>query len=764
MYVSDDGLRRLWRDALSNRRVLRLHPVRGSDPCRPVVKAMTVLIKNRPGARGSEDLAKLIEVLRYREDVSKLEKLYKASKIDPKLTGILEGLLQSKLAEYPDLLRNGVTALPPPEKKFNGEIVIGNVTHGKRITSSSFALCKDELNKHVLVVGSTGTGKTNLLNCMMLQLHQAGIPFLCLSLKQDQRALMQLIGPLKIVESFRLKLNPVESPPGVDQQSWNQALADVYGTTQDIMMGGSDYFTEHLDYQLERFDIANGEYPSLLNVRDSIRAEIVKWSEARQRQDYKIRNEGRLNALLKAPGNIFDCSRGFRLEKLLNLPVVIELSGLGQAVHDFLVAYLLTWIYHYRLNQPERGKLKHIIIVDDAHRVFAAAFERSQTLRVAWIDRMVNEIRDLGEGFIVADQQPSLLASSIKSNAYCTIVLALGAAEEVQEMSGNMTATSEEKAQAIEAIQSRSPGEAVVRVGNLRAFTIRMPYLKLEREKTGPEEGQMTYRMLMAKDAFSFKPSLKPQEPATNEPVTEDKSQVSIVEKPQEQVPIQKTSDFEIPALSKNALCLLKDVFEFPFSNVTGRYGKDVGRLQMNTNSANRARLELENKQLISYETIALGAEGRNPKFLIPSQLAFGIAERQGFSTTMWARILRYSFRHAFWQHYAAEHFRKRGCEVKEEWMQEGGEHKPDVSISTSDNKRIAIEITCSLENVIENAKKCRELGYNSVVFYVEPQNVLKVEKMIDEAFPLKERLVTGFAVHSFDDLTCRHDSGGAHD
>lgn len=727
---------------------------------------MTILVKNSPSTRSSEELAKLIEVLKYREDVSKFEKLYKASKIDPKLTGILEGLLQSRLAEYPDLLRNGVAALPPPEKKFNGEIVIGNVTHGKRITNHSFGLRKDELNKHVLVVGSTGTGKTNLLNCMMLQLHQAGIPFLCLSLKQDQRALMQLIGPLKIIESFRLKLNPVESPPDVDQQSWNQALADVYGTTQDIMMGGSDYFAEHLDYQLKRFDITNGEYPSLVNVRDSISAEIVKWSEARQRQDYKIRNEGRLNALLKAPGNIFDCSRGFRLEKLLNLPVVIELFGLGQAVHDFLAAYLLTWIYHYRLNQAERGQLKHVIVVDDAHRVFAAAFERSQTLRVAWIDRMVNEIRDLGEGFIVADQQPSLLASSIKSNAYCTIVLGLGAAEEVQEMANNMTATPEERAKVIEAIQSRSPGEAVVRVGNLRPFTIRMPYLKLEREKTGPEEGQMTYRMLMAKDAFSFKPTLKPQERATNEPVTEEnfKSQASIVEKPQEQAPVQKTNNFEIPALSQNALRLLKDVFEFPFSNVTGRYGKDVGRLRMNTNSANRARLELENKQLIGYETIALGTEGRNPKFLIPTELAFQVARRHGFDATMWARILRYSFRHAFWQHYAAEHFQKQGCDVKEEWMQEGGEHKPDVSITTSDNKRIAIEVTCSLENAIENAKKCRELGYNSVIFYVEPQNILKVEKMIDEAFPLKERLVTGFAVHSFEDLSRRHDSGGAHD
>jgi hypothetical protein len=733
---------------------------------------MTLSIQNRP--RSSQDLAKLIEVLGYRGDVSKLEKLHKASKVDPKLLGILEQLIERRLAEHPDLLKNGILALCPPSENVDGEFLIGNVTHGKKITKSLFGIDRDELNKHVLVVGSTGTGKTNLLNRIMLQLHQAGVPFLCLSLKQDQRPLMQLIGPLKIIPSYRLKLNPIEPPSGVDQRSWNQALTDVYGTTQDIMIGGSDYFAEHLDYQLNKFGTLNGSgpYPSLANIRDSINAEIVKWSEARQRQDYKIRNEGRLNALLKAPGDIFDCSHGFRLEKLLNLPVVIELFGLGQAVHDFLAAYLLTWIYHYRLNQPERGQLKHVIVVDDAHRVFAAAFERSQTLRVAWIDRMVNEIRDLGEGFIVADQQPSLLASSIKSNAHCTIVLGLGAAEEVQEMTNNMTATPEERAEVIEAIQSRSPGEAVVRVGNLRPFTIRMPYVKLERERTGPEEGQMTYRMVMAKDIFSYEPTSKLQAPVIAESSEKsrspepDKPQAPKTEKPtQEQTTTQKAdSNPEIPVLSQNAFRLLKDVFQFPFSNITGRYGKDVGRLRMNTNSANRARLELENKQLIGYETIALGTEGRNPKFLIPTELAFQVARRQGFDTTMWARILRYSFRHAFWQHYAAEHFQKQGCDVKEEWMQEGGEHKPDVSITTSDNKRIAIEVTCSLENAIENAKKCRELGYNSVIFYVEPQNVLKVEKMIDEAFPLKERLVTGFAVHSFEDLTRRHDSGGAHD
>jgi len=51
----------------------------------------------------------------------------------------------------------------------------------------------------------------------------------------------------------------------------------------------------------------------------------------------------------------------------LNLPVVIDLSGLRPVEANWLVEVMLTWIYFYRLYNAQRGEqLRHVIIVKRA--------------------------------------------------------------------------------------------------------------------------------------------------------------------------------------------------------------------------------------------------------------------------------------------------------------------------------------------------------------------------------------------------------------
>jgi len=67
------------------------------------------------------------------------------------------------------------------------------------------------------------------------------------------------------------------------------------------------------------------------------------------------------------------------MEKLLKLPVVIELDGLGRDEAGILALWLFYWIYAYRRAKSIRGKLLHVLIIDEAKRVFTASDQYSQT-------------------------------------------------------------------------------------------------------------------------------------------------------------------------------------------------------------------------------------------------------------------------------------------------------------------------------------------------------------------------------------------------
>jgi acyl-homoserine lactone acylase PvdQ len=74
------------------------------------------------------------------------------------------------------------------------------------------------------------------------------------------------------------------------------------------------------------------------------------------------------------------------------------------------------WIYAYRKAKSIRGKLLHVLIIDEAKRIFTASEQYSQTTGVPPADFVCDEIRDFGEAIIASDQEPTKLSDSLKAN------------------------------------------------------------------------------------------------------------------------------------------------------------------------------------------------------------------------------------------------------------------------------------------------------------------------------------------------------------
>ena len=79
--------------------------------------------------------------------------------------------------------------LPPPYRDITpGKYYLGDIIYPEE-PYSAFGLTDQDLLRHVLIVGMTGAGKTNLTLQLLMQLAEQGIPFLIFDWKQNYRRL-----------------------------------------------------------------------------------------------------------------------------------------------------------------------------------------------------------------------------------------------------------------------------------------------------------------------------------------------------------------------------------------------------------------------------------------------------------------------------------------------------------------------------------------------------------------------------------------------
>jgi hypothetical protein len=81
---------------------------------------------------------------------------------------------------------------PPAPETCRGDYPLGVVIYPPGSFYGPFGINEGEFTKHVLLAGMTGSGKTNLMFCMLRQLRRRGKPFLVFDWKRNYRDLLQL--------------------------------------------------------------------------------------------------------------------------------------------------------------------------------------------------------------------------------------------------------------------------------------------------------------------------------------------------------------------------------------------------------------------------------------------------------------------------------------------------------------------------------------------------------------------------------------------
>ncbi|MGD1994179.1 MAG: DUF853 family protein, partial [Anaerolineae bacterium] len=128
----------------------------------------------------------------------------------------------------------------PPEIDGAEGIALGSVIDRTRTTLTRYRLSRSMLNRHALIAGVTGSGKTNTVFHLLTELWDRGIPFLVLEpAKAEYRALLDhpVIGPDLHVFTLGdenvspLRLNPFEIEPAIPVATHIDLLKSVFNAS-----------------------------------------------------------------------------------------------------------------------------------------------------------------------------------------------------------------------------------------------------------------------------------------------------------------------------------------------------------------------------------------------------------------------------------------------------------------------------------------------------------------------------------------------------
>jgi hypothetical protein len=344
------------------------------------------------------------------------------------------------------------------------------------------------------------------------------------------------------------------------------------------------------------------------------------------------------------------------MEKLLQLPVVIELDGLGRDEASILALWIFYWIYAYRKAKSIRGKLLHVLIIDEAKRIFTASEQYSQTTAeysgIPPADLVCDEIRDFGEAIIASDQEPTKLSNSLKANTYTKITSFLGNGKDINDIAEAMDLNEDER----KAITKLERGEWLVKLAGryVKPFTIRTEDFPIEKNVSDEEVRQ---RM----------------KPITKSLLKEDREKVEEV------------------SLSEDSWKLLESINLHPFNGIVSRQ-RELG---ISVKRFEKAKQELTSKGLVKQVNISL-SKRRPTSFLVLTDKALQILEAKGFDTSVWKHVGNVGFEHILYQVLIRWELKKLGYDAHMEVEINRG-RRIDV-LAIKNGRKVGVEV--ELNNV----------------------------------------------------------------
>lgn len=326
----------------------------------------------------------------------------------------------------------------------------GNIRFGQLLESGDdctwVGCTPNTLTKHALIVGMPGTGKTTFSVHLLLQMYRNKIPFLAVEpTKTEYRAMIEQIPDLQIFTPGKNRVspfvvNPFLPPKGISVEQYIPSLISAFKAAFSMPSPLDTIFQQAVQETYIKYGWRDYSTVQDPNVRKFGLYEFIQvFKELINRQKYSSEVKGnlmtggifRLKELINQNPNIYDTVETVPLEDLLCKPTVLELNAIdNEEQKSILMALLLINIAVYtKQNHAGDGKLKNLLLLDEAHVLFQAR-QSSDSVgggshAVHSLEHMLAEIRSYGTGIVIADQSPAAVGNEVIKNTDIKIIFRL---------------------------------------------------------------------------------------------------------------------------------------------------------------------------------------------------------------------------------------------------------------------------------------------------------------------------------------------------
>lgn len=353
-----------------------------------------------------------------------------------------------------------------------GDIEIGLLKSSGN--KDSIGITLKDLAKHMLVVGTPGSGKTTfsvgLLDRLWKKHH---IPFLVIEpAKNEYRALVQSIPNLQVFTPGKnfispFVFNPFVPPKNVKLETYKSTLKTAFAAAVSMSTPLDKIFEESINNCYSDFrwlDTYTSDNKGLnFNISDFIKCFQKTFDEIGYTGDAKnIGRAGvvRLNSLV----NLFDNYFSIPIEDLLQKPTIIELAAIENSDQKALIIalLLLSILAYVNSNYVGEGGLKNVILLEEAHVLLDADSNGSQgdanpsAIAQGLVKRMLAEIRSYGVGLVIADQSPRKVSADVVGLTDMKVVFRLVESADKQIVADSMNMSDSQ----VQRLSRLKPGEA----------------------------------------------------------------------------------------------------------------------------------------------------------------------------------------------------------------------------------------------------------------------------------------------------------------
>ena len=328
-----------------------------------------------------------------------------------------------------------------PEDK----VTLGRVFDMGLITDKIVELNNKSLNMHTFITGSTGSGKSNTVYQILMELRQDRIPFLVIEPAKGEYK--DVFGYLPDVNVYStnpsiarlININPFMFPNSIHVLEHIDGLVEIFSVCWPMYDAMPAFFKDAIlkSYEAAGWDLGsstfegeNTAYPDFEVLAEQLDKLITNSDYAAEiKSNYRGALLTRVKSLAVGLNKYIFTEEQTPYEKLFDENCILDISRVKSSETKALLMGLVVYILNeYRADQKTENNngLCHVTVLEEAHNLLKNTSGRESDLvgkSVEMITNTIAEIRTYGEGFIIVDQSPSSVDIAAIKNTNTKIVL-----------------------------------------------------------------------------------------------------------------------------------------------------------------------------------------------------------------------------------------------------------------------------------------------------------------------------------------------------